>query len=149
MEILVDDITFDYVNQYTWAGTFGSYFGNYKMGLIHRFIAKKYIPNPENKTQINHKNGLKNDNRICNLEWCTSSENIQHAYDTGLKKPTLKQSQAVSKSNQKKCKIILDLKTGIFYDSLLEASKYKEYHPKYLSRVLNNRNKNYTNLIYV
>lgn len=53
---------------------------------LHRLLAQHFIPNPENKREVNHINGDKHDNRIENLEWVTSSENRQHAFNTGLKK---------------------------------------------------------------
>lgn len=83
-----------FVNQYRILGTKvnrGGYKevalsrdGKTKTVLLHRLIAIHFVDNPSNLPCVNHKNGVKTDNRIENLEWCTAAQNTKHAYENNL-----------------------------------------------------------------
>lgn len=69
-----------------------------KYFYLHRLIADHFIPNPKNKKYVNHKDGDKSNNRVSNLEWCTASENSQHAIDNGMYKPPIFKGEDHSRS---------------------------------------------------
>ena len=68
---------------------------------IHRLVALTYIPNLENKPNINHKDGNTFNNHVSNLEWCTAKENMEHAHRTGLLNFTEKQIRIRTENLQK------------------------------------------------
>ena len=72
--------------------------GKAKYLLVHRLVAEHFIPNPENKRTVNHKDGNKLNNHVSNLEWVTHSENQIHAFNNGLQKTTKKQKDVRSRS---------------------------------------------------
>ncbi len=87
--------------------------GAVKTHLVSRLIATTFIPNPENKGFVNHKNGNPLDNSIENLEWVTRSENQLHAFKTGLT------------STNKKV-VLKELSNGVEhrFNSLAEANRF-------------------------
>ena len=81
---------------------------------VHRLVAESFLGGKHPTLQVNHINGVKNDNRLENLEWCTGSENVKHAYDSGLRKPS---------GGRGKIRRVQVIETGEIFDNLHECAK--------------------------
>lgn len=109
--------------------------------LVHVLVARHFIHNPENKKEVNHKLGDKDDNKAISLEWATPCENMQHAHRTGLKK-------GVSAEKNTFSKIVLDTLTGVFYDCAKQVAETEGYNYFSFTQKLCGRLFNDTKYIY-
>ena len=110
--------------------------GNTQSKFVHRLIAENFIANPNNKKFINHINGNKLDNRKENLEWFTHSENMLHAYKTGL-------CNLVSRQ-----KPVIDTCTGNSFPSIKKAAEFHKIKYNTCKKYLNDDATNPTGLRY-
>jgi len=93
---------------------------------VHRLVATEFIENDRDYSVINHIDGDRTNNRVDNLEWCTQSENMKHAYRTGLQKPIRSQIEySLSRAMEKHKRPVRNVETGIRYDSIAECAKHE------------------------
>ena len=98
---------------------------------VHKIVAEAFIPNPDKRPEVNHKNGIKTDCSVSNLEWVTKSENVKHAVDTGL----LDNERAVLKAAELSRKPIVCKQTGIAYKSIRVCSRHMNLNDSNIAKV--------------
>lgn len=112
-----------------------------KTKLLHRIVAEAFIPNLQNKKFINHIDGNPQNNNSYNLEWCTRSENMLHAYKLGLLVPY--ERKGFKNPTSKK---VVDTASGRYFNSIKEASVYTGLKYGTLKSMLTGPNSNKTTL---
>lgn len=96
--------------------------GKPKLYLVHRLVASAFIPNPENKTQVNHKNKDKQYNHVANLEWVTPKENMKHHYENGGVKFNNQTYKGRFGRDHNRSVLIKD-NNGVVYNGISEAHR--------------------------
>ncbi len=114
--------------------------------LVHRLVAQAYIPNPENKPQVNHKDGDKANNNVFNLEWCTQSENNIHAFKSGLMSIT---ENCIKNQKEVVGIKVINTKTGKIYGSMRMAALDNGFTLSMFYRKLKGDKFNDTNFKYL
>lgn len=106
---------------------------------VHRLVAKAFVSNSKNKPCVNHLNGIKNDNRYINLEWCTRSENDIHAFNNGLRKSVKGEKCGASKLTKKEVLEIKDkyIPRKVTYKKLAEQYNINKSQ---IERIVNGKN---------
>ena len=100
---------------------------------VHRLVAQMFIPNPDNKPQVNHIDGNRTNNNVSNLEWVTAKENMQHAFRIGL---INKETQI--KAHQYNARPVIMKKNGKIvktFNSLKETGRYMKISPSSIKYV--------------
>lgn len=106
--------------------------GKKRLIFVHRLVATAFIPNPENKATVNHKDGNKANNNVDNLEWATIQENTAHAKSSGL---------TCKGEKHRLSKKVIDTTTGKVFVSATEAANYYNINLFTLCDQLNGRTK--------
>lgn len=100
-----------------------------KMYSVHRLVAEAFIPNPNNLPEVNHKNGIRNDNNVNNLEWCSHRDNILYSINV-LK------NKIGEKGGRKKREVISD--DNRIFESRNECARYYKVNGSVITYAINN-----------
>ena len=108
---------------------------------VHRLVAEAFVPNPDNKPEVNHKDGNKRNNDASNLEWVTSKENCRHAWDNGLMSPSYGMRGKANPNAGRKSKPFRIIETGEVFDTLYDCEKAINGNNRHINDCLRGRQK--------
>lgn len=121
--------------------------------FVHILVAETFLEKPEWAECVNHKDGIKTNNNVSNLEWCTYSENNQHAYDNGLTHAPYLSSERAKQMRSKadmtcRYREVIDLTTGKRYPSI-SSTKVDGFSPNNVQKVCSKNAKTHRGHIFV
>ena len=108
--------------------------GKTKGKMVHRLVAEAFIPNPHNKKQVNHIDGIKCENYVDNLEWVTPQENMKHAFDHGFMNTS-------KGENHYRSRRVYSDRLNINFSCIREASEYLNLSHTSICRILSGKTK--------
>lgn len=115
--------------------------GNSRHKRVNRLVAEAFVPNPDNKPEVNHIDGNKLNNDASNLEWVTKKENVNHAWDRGLVRPSYGMRGKQNPNAGRKSKPFKIVETGEVFDTLQECETKIRGNNRHISECLNGKQK--------
>lgn len=112
-----------------------------KQYYVHRLVAETFIPNPNNLSDVNHKDGCKTNNILSNLEWRSRSDNQKHAYKNGLN--WVHMDEAIKERSRPVIQFTPDGKLVAEYPSTMEASRITNYTQSRIATYCRGENKRF------
>ena len=106
---------------------------------VHRLVAEAFVPNPDGKSQVNHRDGNRHNNDAANLEWVTASENCRHAWDNGLMKPSYSMLGRKNPNAGRKGKPFRIVETGEVFNTLKECEEAIDGNNRHINDCLQGR----------
>ena len=114
-------------------------YGKRSTQRVHRLVAIEFVPNPEGKPEVNHKDGNKYNNVATNLEWVTKKENCRHAWDNGLAKPSLSMLGRSNPNAGRKGKPFKIVETGEVFNTLKDCEEAINGNNRHINDCLRGR----------